>query len=207
MKSMRMRWAGLVTRMGRREKCTKLWWECPKERDHSEDRGVDGRKGSEFILESLAGRVLSGFGWLRRGTGNRIFEHGDEFRVLWRHGFGWREQHERFSAGHKLFKYNNNNSVILTCGLNTYVIQLPIQHSKTKYKVEKAIKCGNKAELNKCNNLNTSFYREGVFKEDIFCRSLHISQVAVMHVAEGLCLNALLTLKVENLCVFSVVLA
>jgi hypothetical protein len=28
-----------------REKCRKLWWESPKERDHSENRGVDGRMG------------------------------------------------------------------------------------------------------------------------------------------------------------------
>jgi hypothetical protein len=26
----------------RREKCTRFWWESPKETDHSEDRGVDG---------------------------------------------------------------------------------------------------------------------------------------------------------------------
>jgi hypothetical protein len=26
----------------RREKCTRFWWESWKERDHSEDRGVDG---------------------------------------------------------------------------------------------------------------------------------------------------------------------
>jgi hypothetical protein len=32
----------------RREKCTRFWWKSPKERDHSEDRGVDGRMGLEF---------------------------------------------------------------------------------------------------------------------------------------------------------------
>jgi hypothetical protein len=26
-----------------RVKCTRFWWESPKERDHSEDRDVDGR--------------------------------------------------------------------------------------------------------------------------------------------------------------------
>jgi alpha-glucosidase (family GH31 glycosyl hydrolase) len=26
----------------RREKCTRFWWESPKERDHLEDQGVDG---------------------------------------------------------------------------------------------------------------------------------------------------------------------
>jgi hypothetical protein len=37
----------------RREKCTRFWWESPKERDHSEDQGVDGRLGPEWILERL----------------------------------------------------------------------------------------------------------------------------------------------------------
>jgi alpha-glucosidase (family GH31 glycosyl hydrolase) len=27
-----------------REECTRLWWESPKERDRSEDQGVDGTK-------------------------------------------------------------------------------------------------------------------------------------------------------------------
>jgi hypothetical protein len=30
-------------------------WEIPKERDHSEDQGVDERIGSELILGELAG--------------------------------------------------------------------------------------------------------------------------------------------------------
>jgi hypothetical protein len=38
----------------RREKCTRFWWESPKGRDHSEDRVVDGRMGSELILGRLA---------------------------------------------------------------------------------------------------------------------------------------------------------
>jgi hypothetical protein len=41
-KSRRMRWAGHVARMERREKCTRFWWESPKERDHWEDQGEDG---------------------------------------------------------------------------------------------------------------------------------------------------------------------
>jgi hypothetical protein len=41
----------------RREKCTRFWWESPKEGDHSEDRDVDGRMGSEWILGRLAGGV------------------------------------------------------------------------------------------------------------------------------------------------------
>jgi hypothetical protein len=34
--------------------CTRFWWESPKERAHSEDQGVDGRMGSEWILGRLA---------------------------------------------------------------------------------------------------------------------------------------------------------
>jgi hypothetical protein len=31
----------------RREKCTRFWWESPKEIDHLEDQGVGGKMGSE----------------------------------------------------------------------------------------------------------------------------------------------------------------
>jgi hypothetical protein len=37
-----------------RENYTSFWWEMPKERDHSEDQGVDERMGSELILGRLA---------------------------------------------------------------------------------------------------------------------------------------------------------
>jgi hypothetical protein len=45
----------------------KVWWEIPKERDHSQDRDVEGRMGSECILGKLAGEceldlVGSGYG-------------------------------------------------------------------------------------------------------------------------------------------------
>jgi hypothetical protein len=55
-KSRRMRLAGHVARMGeeRREKCTRFWWESPKERDHLQDQGVGGKMGSEWILVVLA---------------------------------------------------------------------------------------------------------------------------------------------------------
>jgi alpha-glucosidase (family GH31 glycosyl hydrolase) len=39
-----MRWAGHVARMEKERKCTRFWWESPRERDYSEDRGVDGSK-------------------------------------------------------------------------------------------------------------------------------------------------------------------
>jgi hypothetical protein len=42
-KSRRMRWAGHVSRMGRREVFTGLWLGVPKGRDHWEDLGIGGR--------------------------------------------------------------------------------------------------------------------------------------------------------------------
>jgi hypothetical protein len=53
-------------------KCAKFWWESPKERDHSEDQGVGGKMGSEWILGRLAWRVWIGFDWLSIGTGDRL---------------------------------------------------------------------------------------------------------------------------------------
>jgi hypothetical protein len=44
---------GACSTHGRGEK--RLWWKCPKDRDHSEDQGVDGRIGSELISRRLAG--------------------------------------------------------------------------------------------------------------------------------------------------------
>jgi hypothetical protein len=35
----------------RRRKCTGFWWDNQKERDHLKDQGVDGRMGSEWILQ------------------------------------------------------------------------------------------------------------------------------------------------------------
>jgi hypothetical protein len=40
-----------VARMG--EESTRFRWEGRKERDHSEDRGVDGRVESEWILREI----------------------------------------------------------------------------------------------------------------------------------------------------------
>jgi hypothetical protein len=55
-KSRRIRWAGHVARMGEERKCTRFWWESPKERDHWEDQGVGGMMGSEWILGKLLGK-------------------------------------------------------------------------------------------------------------------------------------------------------
>jgi hypothetical protein len=55
-----------------REKCTRFWWESPKERDNLKDQGVGGKMGSEWILGRLAWGVWIGFDWLRTGTGGRL---------------------------------------------------------------------------------------------------------------------------------------
>jgi hypothetical protein len=47
----------------RREECTKFWWESPKERDHLEDRGIDVRMGSEWIL--LLAWLAGGVEWVQ----------------------------------------------------------------------------------------------------------------------------------------------
>jgi hypothetical protein len=39
----------------RRENCARFRWESPKERDHMEDQGVDGKMGSEWFLGKVAG--------------------------------------------------------------------------------------------------------------------------------------------------------
>jgi hypothetical protein len=58
-KSSQGAWAGQGTwhAWESREKCTRFRWERPKERDHSEDQGVDGRMGSKWILRKLSGGV------------------------------------------------------------------------------------------------------------------------------------------------------
>ena len=38
-----MRWAGHVARIGRGEIHMRIWWVNPRERDHLEDPGVDGK--------------------------------------------------------------------------------------------------------------------------------------------------------------------
>jgi hypothetical protein len=47
----------------RREKCTRFWWESPKERDHWEDQGLGGKMESEWILGRLAWG--GGVDWIR----------------------------------------------------------------------------------------------------------------------------------------------
>jgi hypothetical protein len=48
--------------MGEERKMRRFWWKSPKERDHSEGRGVDERIGSEWILERIAGGGVDSVG-------------------------------------------------------------------------------------------------------------------------------------------------
>jgi hypothetical protein len=60
-----MRWAGLVTRMGEKKMHTVIWLENLKERDHSEDGGVDGKIILKWILGKQSGKVWIEYIWLR----------------------------------------------------------------------------------------------------------------------------------------------
>jgi hypothetical protein len=68
-KSRRMRWAGHVAHMGQRENCATFMWESLKKRDFLDDQVVDGRTGSRW---RLAGRILSGFNWLRLAASGKL---------------------------------------------------------------------------------------------------------------------------------------
>jgi len=68
-KSIRMRWAGHVARMGGERGCIGSWWGNRREGDHCGDLGVDGW----IILERISGRwdvgIWTGLGWPRIETG------------------------------------------------------------------------------------------------------------------------------------------
>jgi hypothetical protein len=68
-KSRRMRLAGHVARMGRREVCTGFWWGNLRERDRWGDPGIDGRIILGYIFKKWEVGVRTGLGWLRIGTG------------------------------------------------------------------------------------------------------------------------------------------
>jgi hypothetical protein len=46
-------------------KCTLIWWESKKEREHSEDRGIDGK----MVIEWILGRLAEGCGVNSVGLG------------------------------------------------------------------------------------------------------------------------------------------
>jgi len=69
MKSRRMRWAGHLAPMGRREAYTGFWWENLRERDHLGDPGIHGRIISSWTFRKWDVGVWNGSIWLRIGTG------------------------------------------------------------------------------------------------------------------------------------------
>jgi hypothetical protein len=57
----------------RREKCTRFWWESPKERDHWEDQGVGGKMVIRMDLREIG---LGGVDWIR------LSEDRDRWRAV-----------------------------------------------------------------------------------------------------------------------------
>jgi hypothetical protein len=53
-KSRRIKWSGHVAHMGEERKVYKVLVGKPEGKNHSIDRGIDGRMGSEWILGRLA---------------------------------------------------------------------------------------------------------------------------------------------------------
>jgi len=54
---------------GTREAHTGFWWGDPRERDHLEDLGVDGRIILKWMCKEWGGETWTGLVWLRIGTG------------------------------------------------------------------------------------------------------------------------------------------
>jgi hypothetical protein len=61
----------------RRENCKRFWWETPKKKDHSEDKGVVGRMGSECLGRLAGGCILDSTG-SGQGPVASCCECGDE---------------------------------------------------------------------------------------------------------------------------------
>jgi hypothetical protein len=68
-KSRRIRWVGHVAHMGRAEVYTGFQWVNLSERDHLEDRDVDGKIILRWIFTKWDVSAWTGSIWLRIGTG------------------------------------------------------------------------------------------------------------------------------------------
>ena len=67
-KSRRMRWAGHVARMGRREGCTGFWWGNLREKYHWGGPDADGRIILRWIFRKWEEVVGTGWSWFRTET-------------------------------------------------------------------------------------------------------------------------------------------
>jgi hypothetical protein len=85
----------------RRGKCVRVWWESPKEWHLVEDRGFNGRMGSEWILGRLG--VWSAISWLRIGAGGGLL-----WMRLWTFGF-W---HHGVRVSSKDFFYSGKPTLV-----------------------------------------------------------------------------------------------
>jgi hypothetical protein len=68
-KSRRMRWAGHIARMWRREAYTGFWWGNLRDRDRLGDPGVDGRIILRRIFRKWYVGTWTASSWLRIGAG------------------------------------------------------------------------------------------------------------------------------------------
>jgi hypothetical protein len=68
-KSRRMRWAGYVARIGRREACIGFSWGNLRERVHLGSSGADGRIILRWIFRKWDVGLWTGSSWIRIGTG------------------------------------------------------------------------------------------------------------------------------------------
>jgi hypothetical protein len=68
-KSRKIKWAGYVARMGRREVYTGFCWGNLRESNHFEDPGVDGKIILRWIFRKCDG-AWTGLIWLRIETGD-----------------------------------------------------------------------------------------------------------------------------------------
>jgi hypothetical protein len=71
-KSMRMRWAGHVARMGEKRKVYRLLVGKTVGKDHEEDQDVGGWIILGWNLERWDGVMWTGLVWLRIGTGGEL---------------------------------------------------------------------------------------------------------------------------------------
>jgi hypothetical protein len=77
-KSRKLRWAGHIAQVGRREACIGFWRGNLRERDHWGDPGVGGRILLGWIFRKFDVGEWTGLGWLRKIQATGTCECGNE---------------------------------------------------------------------------------------------------------------------------------